>query len=137
MGCASFVQPTSRFSSDDASTNCSARLHAFCPWRTAYMVKAKGRAASAARPSHFLTCPTSSYVSLSFLCRDSRALPKHLREHADGLLHLGHRAERQAAVRLLERREVARDEHVLRLARVAEFLRRPADVDEHEVRLRV
>jgi hypothetical protein len=49
------------------------------------------------------------------------------------LPHFVHRAERDAAVRLLERREVAADLHLLRLARLAELARRPLQVDEDAV----
>src|SRR5215471_2683707 len=64
-------------------------------------------------------------------------LLQHVFEDRDRLLHLVHRPVRDAAVRLLERREVARDEHAPGAARVAELLRGTSDVDEHEVGLRV
>src|ERR1051326_9612706 len=46
------------------------------------------------------------------LRRRSALLLQHLIEHLDRLLHLFHRAERDARVRLFERREVARHEDV-------------------------
>src|SRR5262245_936777 len=46
-------------------------------------------------------------------------LLQHVLEHRDGLLHLVHRPERDAAVGLLERREVARDLDVLLQAGLA------------------
>src|SRR3954464_1796923 len=41
----------------------------------------------------------------------SRLVSEHLLEYGDGLLHLVQRPVRNAAVRLLERRSVARHEH--------------------------
>jgi hypothetical protein len=67
----------------------------------------------------------------------SGLLSEHLAEHGDGLLHFVHRAEGEAAMGLLERREVARDQDALLAAGLAELLHRTADVDEHEVGLRV
>src|SRR5207245_10673015 len=60
-------------------------------------------------------------------------------EHIGGILHLLHRAERDARPLLLERGEVAADHYALRGAALAERRRRHrlADLAEDEVGLRV
>src|SRR4051812_44931077 len=69
-------------------------------------------------------------------CR-CRLLREHFPEDLNRLGHLFHCAERDAGVGLLERREVARDDDALGAAGIAERPRGRADVDEHEVGLRV
>src|SRR5579864_7946306 len=69
--------------------------------------------------------------------RDRGHRVQHVTEYLRRLLHLGHRADRDSAVRVLERREVATDHYALLGARVTELLRRTTDVHEDEVRLRI
>src|SRR5205809_88306 len=52
--------------------------------------------------------------------RGCRRRLEHAAEHLGGLLHLLHRAERDARPLLFERREVAADHHALRGAALAE-----------------
>src|SRR6185436_7852136 len=59
------------------------------------------------------------------------------RERLGRRLHLFERADRDAHVALLVRREVARDQHAFLAAGVAELARRALHVDEDEVALRV
>src|SRR5262245_30511500 len=86
----------------------------------------RARTADSAFPFPFTFC----LLPFAFDClrRGRRALlAEHFAEHLDRLLHLLHRAEGDARHRLLERREVAGNEHFLRAARIAEFLGRRAD----------
>src|SRR5438067_1752061 len=59
-----------------------------------------------------------------------RARRQHLSEDLHRLPHFVHRSERDAAVRLLERREIAPDRHLERGARLAELARRTLQIDE-------
>src|SRR5262245_28466601 len=58
---------------------------------------------------------------------------EHPLEDLHRLLHLVHRPERDATVRLLERREIATDADLERGARLAELARRALQVDEDAV----
>src|SRR5436309_2785840 len=62
---------------------------------------------------------------------------QHTAEHLDGFLHLRHRADGDAGMGLFHRREIAPDKDAKLLALLSESLRRSADVDEDEVRLRI
>src|SRR5687767_8948743 len=62
---------------------------------------------------------------------------QHPAKHLNRLPHLLHRAERDAAVRLLVRREVAADANLLRGARIAEPARRTLQIDEDAIGMRV
>src|SRR5690606_28808696 len=62
---------------------------------------------------------------------------QHLPEYLDGGLHLGHRAEGDAGVGTLHRREVPADPYAALEARIAELARRSVDVHEDAVRLRI
>src|SRR5437667_2262237 len=62
-----------------------------------------------------------------------RARRQHLPEHLHRLLHFFHRSERDAAVRLLERRKISSDRHLERSARLAELACGSLQVDEDAV----
>src|SRR5688572_9955501 len=62
---------------------------------------------------------------------------EHLSEDLHRLLHLVERADRDAGMCLLERRKVTADADVFLRAAFPELARRPADVHEDEVALRV
>src|SRR5262245_21993897 len=62
-----------------------------------------------------------------------RARCEHAFEDLYRLLHFVHGPERDAAVGLFERREIAADAHLERGARFTELARGPLQVDEHAV----
>src|SRR6267378_4638125 len=62
-----------------------------------------------------------------------RAHREHPFEDLHRLLHFVHRPERDAAVCLLERREIAADAHLQRGTRLTELARGPLQVDEDAV----
>src|SRR4051812_27688528 len=62
-----------------------------------------------------------------------RARREHLSEDLHRLPHFVHRPERDSAVRLLERWEIAPDRHLERGARVTELFRGTLQIDEDAV----
>src|SRR5262245_29026875 len=80
---------------------------------------------------------TLDIASPPFLAGRGRGRAEHALEHADGLLHLGHRADGDAGVGLLVRREIASHEHSGPAAGIPESGGGSPDVHEDEVGLRV